>query len=86
MTCESVFYETLHKQTYLQALGLCEVNIVYVFVLGDQGTGKTTLIDYLTTRRIADPLLPSFRHVSESPRWTELVTQTKEMIIDSMGH
>ncbi|GIX71135.1 hypothetical protein CEXT_502801 [Caerostris extrusa] len=65
MACESGFYQDPPKLTR-QGLHLCELNIVYVFVLGDQGTGKTTLIDSLTTRRISDPLLPSFQYVSES--------------------
>ncbi|GIX70372.1 hypothetical protein CDAR_408741 [Caerostris darwini] len=65
MAYESGFYKDPPKLT-LQALDLCELNIVYAFVLGDQGTGKTTLIDSLTTRRICDPLLPSFEYVSES--------------------
>ncbi|GIY27041.1 hypothetical protein CEXT_378481 [Caerostris extrusa] len=65
-TCENGFYGKSSKLTYLQALDLCEINIVYAFVLGDQGTAKTTLMDSLTTRRIADPLLPSVQYVSES--------------------
>ncbi|GIY79040.1 hypothetical protein CEXT_21141 [Caerostris extrusa] len=60
------------QEISLQYLKLSDLDIVYVFGLGDHGTGKTTLIDSLTTRRIADPLLPSFPYVSESIRRTEL--------------
>ncbi|GIX70370.1 hypothetical protein CDAR_408731 [Caerostris darwini] len=71
MACESGVYKDPPKLTR-KDLDLCELNIVYVFVLGDQGTGKTTLIDTLTTRRIYDPLLPSFQYVSESINMSDM--------------
>ncbi|GIX70347.1 hypothetical protein CDAR_408621 [Caerostris darwini] len=39
--------------------------IVYVFVCGEKGTGKTTLIEALLTTHIADPDLPSFPFLQE---------------------
>ncbi|GIX70367.1 hypothetical protein CDAR_408721 [Caerostris darwini] len=63
MACQSGF-ESKPSQK------ISDLNIVYVFVFGDRNTGKTTLIDSLTTRRISDPHLPSFQHVNESDRMT----------------
>ncbi|GIX70355.1 hypothetical protein CDAR_408671 [Caerostris darwini] len=72
MACESGFDKKPPQEISLHSLKLSDLDNVYVFVLGDQGTGKTTLIDSLTTRHIYDPLLPSFQYVSESIRVTEL--------------
>ncbi|GIY34719.1 hypothetical protein CDAR_590011 [Caerostris darwini] len=72
MACKSGFDQNPPQEISLQSLKLSDVDIVYVFVLGDQGTGKTTLIESLTTRRISDPLLPSFQYVTESARMTDM--------------
>ncbi|GIX70376.1 hypothetical protein CDAR_408771 [Caerostris darwini] len=70
MACKSGFDKTPPQEISLHSLKLSDLDIVYVFVFGDKGTGKTTLIDSLTTRHISDPLLPSFQHVNESDRMT----------------
>ncbi|GIX97350.1 hypothetical protein CEXT_693971 [Caerostris extrusa] len=61
-------------------------DVVYVFVFGDQGTGKTTLINSVTTRRISDPLLPSFQYVSESDRMTDMGMITLRLLELNRGH
>ncbi|GIY27043.1 hypothetical protein CEXT_378491 [Caerostris extrusa] len=71
MACESGFDKKSPQQISVQSLKLSDLNIVYVFVFGGKGAGKTTLIDSVTTRRIPDPLLPSFQYVSESTRRTD---------------
>ncbi|GIX70353.1 hypothetical protein CDAR_408661 [Caerostris darwini] len=71
MACESGFDTKSKQEISLQSLKTSDLDIVYVFVLGDEGVGKTTLIDSVTTRRICDPLLPSFQYVSESDRMTD---------------
>ncbi|GIY27039.1 hypothetical protein CEXT_378471 [Caerostris extrusa] len=71
MAYKSGFDRKPLQEISLQSLKLFDLDIVYVFVLGDQGTGKTTLIDTSTTRRIYDHLLPSFQYVSESDRMTD---------------
>ncbi|GIY79043.1 hypothetical protein CEXT_21161 [Caerostris extrusa] len=68
MACKSGFDQKPPQEISLQSLKLSDLDFVYVFVLGDQGTGKTTLIESSTTRRIYDPVLPSFQYVSESDR------------------
>ncbi|GIY79038.1 hypothetical protein CEXT_21131 [Caerostris extrusa] len=71
MACKSGFDQKLPQEISLQSLKLSDLDIVYVFVLGDQGTGKTTLIDSIITRHVCDPLLPSFQYVRESDRMTD---------------
>ncbi|GIY33004.1 hypothetical protein CEXT_579681 [Caerostris extrusa] len=71
MACKSGCDQKPSQEISLQSLKLSDLDIVYVLVLGDQGTGKTTLIESLTTRRIPDSLLPSFQYVSESTRRTD---------------
>ncbi|GIX70373.1 hypothetical protein CDAR_408751 [Caerostris darwini] len=63
-----------------RAVKLYALNIVYVFVIGDPYTGKTHLIDLLATRRIYDPLLPSFEYVSESDRMTDIGVITLRLL------
>ncbi|GIX70360.1 hypothetical protein CDAR_408691 [Caerostris darwini] len=70
MACESGFDKKPPQGISLESMKTSDLDIVYVFVLGDEGAGKTTLIDSVTTRRIPDPLLPSFQYVSESDRMT----------------
>ncbi|GIX70362.1 hypothetical protein CDAR_408701 [Caerostris darwini] len=72
MAFKSGFYNKQLQQTSLQGFESCILNIVYVFVLGDQSTGKTSLINSLAQRLVSDPLLPSFQYVSEYIRITEL--------------
>ncbi|GIY68958.1 hypothetical protein CEXT_145931 [Caerostris extrusa] len=40
------------------------LNIVYIFVVGDETAGKTRLIRAFTNARINDAFLPSFDYVS----------------------
>ncbi|GIX71133.1 hypothetical protein CEXT_502791 [Caerostris extrusa] len=49
-------------------------------MIGDRCTGKTHLIDLLATRRISDPLLPSFEYVSESDCRTEIGVITLRLL------
>ncbi|GIY14939.1 hypothetical protein CEXT_730031 [Caerostris extrusa] len=72
MEFKSGIYDKPLHQTSLNAFDLFDLNIMYVFMLGDKSTGKTILIDSLRTRCISDPLLPSFQHVSESDRMTDV--------------
>ncbi|GIY33002.1 hypothetical protein CEXT_579661 [Caerostris extrusa] len=80
MAFQSGFYNKPLQQTSLQDFESCNLNIVYVFVLGDQGTGKTTLIYSLAQRLVSDPLLPSFQYVSEGIRITELGMVTLRLL------
>ncbi|GIX70349.1 hypothetical protein CDAR_408631 [Caerostris darwini] len=80
MACKSGFDRKPMQEISLQSLKLRDLDIVYVFVLGDPGTGKTTLIDYIMTRRISDHLLPSFQYVSESDRMTDIGMVTLRLL------
>ncbi|GIX70358.1 hypothetical protein CDAR_408681 [Caerostris darwini] len=56
----------------LKGLNLSNLCMMYIFVVGVEKTGKTTLVDSLTTRSTTDPFLPSFEHIGEFIRMTEL--------------
>ncbi|GIY16433.1 hypothetical protein CDAR_170401 [Caerostris darwini] len=45
-------------------------NTVYIFVVGDEATGKTSLIRAFTNARIEDAFLPSFDYVYTYTHWT----------------
>ncbi|GIX97351.1 hypothetical protein CEXT_693981 [Caerostris extrusa] len=72
MACKSGFERKTPQKISRHPLERSDLNIVYVFVVGDKSTGKTTLINSLTTRRISDPLLPSFQYVSEYNHMTDV--------------
>ncbi|GIY79042.1 hypothetical protein CEXT_21151 [Caerostris extrusa] len=55
-----------------KGLDLSNLCMMYIFVLGAEKTGKTTLVDPLSTISTTDPFLPSFEHIGEFIRMTEL--------------
>ncbi|GIY09345.1 hypothetical protein CEXT_123541 [Caerostris extrusa] len=55
-----------------KGLDLSNLCMMYIFVLGAEKTGKTSLIASLATRSATDPFLPSFKHIGEFIRMTEL--------------
>ncbi|GIY79036.1 hypothetical protein CEXT_21111 [Caerostris extrusa] len=74
----SEFYEGLPMFEYrkfdldFKGLDLSNLCMMYIFVLGAEKTGKTSLIQSLATRFTTDPFLPNFEHIGEFIRMTEL--------------
>ncbi|GIY27045.1 hypothetical protein CEXT_378501 [Caerostris extrusa] len=71
-----------------KGLDLSNLCMTYIFVVGAEKTGKTTLVDPLTTRSTTDPFLPSFEHIGEFIRMTELgmiILRLLELKIENLG-
>ncbi|GIY16437.1 hypothetical protein CDAR_170421 [Caerostris darwini] len=66
---------SITDKTFLRTI----LNTIYIFVVGDEATGKSCLIRAFTNTRRKDPTLPSFEYVYTYTHWT--ITRPLELRI-----